>query len=61
MPAAPPHPDPELLAMQRRLAEHGVHLQLPTAGRGWKPPDMIEVEGEPPSEAMIRLRRANRL
>lgn len=61
MPTAPPHPDPELLAMRRRLAKQGVHLQLPTAGPDWQLPDMIEVDGELPSEAMIRLRRANRL
>ena len=59
-PAAHRHPDPELRAMQRRLARHGVHLQLPTAGPDWQLPDMIEVEGELPSEALIRLRRANR-
>ena len=52
--------DPELLEIQRRAAEHGLHLRLPTAGPGWELPDLIEVEGELPSEALIRLRRANR-
>jgi hypothetical protein len=59
---APPEPryDEDLLELQRRGARQGLGIVLPTAGPEWELPDLIEVEGELASEALIRLRRANR-
>lgn len=57
---AAPQPDADLLDLQRQAASQGLNIMLPTAGPNWRLPDLIEVEGELPSEALIRLRRANR-
>lgn len=55
-----PRHDADLLELQRRGAMQGLGIVLPTAGPGWELPDLVEVEGELPSEALVRLRRANR-
>ena len=54
------HADPDLLDLQRRAAAQGLNIRLPTAGPDWELPEPVEVEGELASEALIRLRRANR-
>lgn len=56
-----PRHDADLLELQRRGARQGLGIVLPTAGPDWELPELIKVEGELPSEALVRLRRANRL
>jgi hypothetical protein len=58
--ALAPRHDTDLLELQRCAAEQGLGIVLPTAGPDWELPDLIEVEGELPSEALVRMRRANR-
>lgn len=45
----------------RPLIEAGYVAKLPNDGPDWQLPEMIEVEGESASQALIRMRRANRL
>lgn len=45
----------------RPLIEAGFVVKLPNDGPDWQMPEMIEVEGELPSQALIRMRRANRI
>jgi hypothetical protein len=45
----------------RPLIEAGFVAKLPNDGPDWQMPEMIEVEGELPSQALIRMRRANHI
>jgi hypothetical protein len=38
-----------------------LHRKLPNDGPDWQMPEMIGVEGELPSQALIRMRRANHI
>lgn len=43
----------------RPLIEAGYVAKLPNAGPDWQLPELIEVEGESASQALIRMRGAN--
>lgn len=58
------HCMPEILPEHehlRPLIEAGFVAKLPNDGPDWKLPEVIEVEGELPSQALIRMRRANHI
>jgi hypothetical protein len=58
------HCMPEILPEHehlRPLIEAGFVAKLPNDGPDWKLPEMIVVEGELPSQALIRMRRANHI
>ena len=59
--AVKPEPHPDDVAFQRYMAERGVTIRIPNPAPDWELPELLHVEGELASEALIRLRRANRL
>jgi hypothetical protein len=52
---------PELLEFQRRMAERGVLVQLPTAGPDWELPEPLPIDADEASRAVVKLRRAGKL
>lgn len=50
---------PDLVALRRRLAAHGVSVRLPRPGAVWVEPEPIELpEGVSLSDIIVRLRHA---
>lgn len=46
----------DLLIFRARMNAHGIEVRLPTAGPDYRLPEPFEVQGEPLSETVIRLR-----
>ena len=55
-PDEPQHP-PDLLEFQRRMAELGMQVKLPSVDPDWELPEPIDLGGVSLSEMVIRLRR----
>jgi hypothetical protein len=54
---APQHA-PDLLAFQRRAAEHGWAVQLPSLEPDWELPEPVDLAGGSLGDMVVRLRRA---
>lgn len=52
----PQHP-PDLLEFQRRMAEQGMHVQLPSLNPNWELPEPIDLGGVSLSAMVVRMRR----
>ena len=61
-PALEAEPDlehaPDLLAFQRRAAEIGLHVRLPSPNPDWDLPGPIDLDGATLGDMVVRLRRA---
>lgn len=53
-----PQHAPDLLELQRRAAEQGLHLRLPSLNPNWELPEPVDLGGISVSEMIVRLRRA---
>ena len=60
-PKVDPGPDypPDLLALQRRTAAHGLNIRLPSLNPDWELPEPVDLGGISVSEMVVRLRRGN--
>jgi hypothetical protein len=52
-----PQQPPDLLEFQRRMAQRGMRVQLPSLKPNWDLPEPIDLGGVSLSEMVVRLRR----
>jgi hypothetical protein len=61
-PAPKPRPEPrhapDLLAFQRRAAEQGWMVRLPSVDPDWELPEPVDLDGASLGDMVVRLRRA---
>jgi hypothetical protein len=50
---------PDLLAFQRRAAEAGLHVRLPSPNPNWDLPEPVDLGGASLGDMVVRLRRAD--
>jgi len=48
---------PDLLAFQRRAADLGVHVRLPSPNPDWDLPEPVDLGGASLGDMVVRLRR----
>lgn len=57
-PVSPPTHPPDLLAFQKRAAEQGWMVRLPSPEPDWELPKPVDLGGDSLGDMVVRLRRA---